>query len=267
MNEKVLFKTRVTEIIYMISIYILILTTSILAFTGCKLNKKSKDSNGKIVINSEQRVDSVFSVSNFNGINVNSICKVIVIQDSIINSPIVKINSDKNFIKNVILLVENGILKIDYKEESSSDKDNMKNVIYVTINELTSLEVSGAASISSQGNITAKKLSLIMSGIGSIDVNCKTDSLLSEVSGTGKLEINGSTLNHKAEVSGIGGIEAKNLIAKNSNVQVIGAGGCEVFVTDSLIAEVSGIGGIKYYGNPKCIKKELSGFGSIEKDE
>ena len=72
MNEKVLFKTRVTEIIYMISIYILILTTSILAFTGCKLNKKSKDSNGKIVINSEQRVDSVFSVSNFNGINAVS---------------------------------------------------------------------------------------------------------------------------------------------------------------------------------------------------
>jgi hypothetical protein len=41
------------------------------------------------------------------------------------------------------------------------------------------------------------------------------------------------------------------------------AGSLDVYATEQLEAKASGIGEINYYGNPKVVKKDASGIGSI----
>jgi hypothetical protein len=42
-----------------------------------------------------------------------------------------------------------------------------------------------------------------------------------------------------------------------------GVGSLDVYATEQLEAKATGIGEINYYGNPKVIKKDASGIGSI----
>jgi len=116
------------------------------------------------------------------------------------------------------------------------------------------------------------KLDIVMPSLIAMDVSGAVDTRINhfsgdsfefELSGAGSLRIDGKVDSLKLQVSGAGDIKARNLVAKNADVDLSGAGSADIHVTEKLVAEVSGVGSVKYWGDPKHTSKEVSGIGSI----
>ena len=68
-----------------------------------------------------------------------------------------------------------------------------------------------------------------------------------------------------AHVSGAGHIDASELKVKEASFKIEGVGTGSVYATDELWATISGVGKLKYYGNPK-VHKNIEGIGTVSKD-
>lgn len=73
----------------------------------------------------------------------------------------------------------------------------------------------------------------------------------------------GTTKNVSLDISGSGYIDTKNLKAEKASVNLKGASIVDVFASKDIDLKMSGFGKINYYGNPKNVKKTISGAGSI----
>ncbi len=89
------------------------------------------------------------------------------------------------------------------------------------------------------------------------------DSLAVEINGAGSLELDGSCAKAAITVNGAGSIEADDLICTDADVELNGAGSCEIYVTDTLDAEVNGVGSIRYLGNPATVNKSGGGIVAV----
>lgn len=84
-----------------------------------------------------------------------------------------------------------------------------------------------------------------------------------ELNGAGEIEVEGNAEDFICSLNGAGNIKAAELIGKNVDVSISGAGNAEVYAEQTLKAAVSGAGSIKYGGNP-TLEKSISGFGSVQ---
>ena len=102
------------------------------------------------------------------------------------------------------------------------------------------------------------------SGAGDANVsNIKNDRIEIVLSGAGDLIASGETRDAAITLSGAGKVDAKNLLAVNAKANSTGVGSLDVYAKEQLDAKATGVGEINYYGNPKVVKKDASGVGSI----
>ncbi|GAA0892474.1 hypothetical protein GCM10009122_21530 [Fulvivirga kasyanovii] len=139
--------------------------------------------------------------------------------------------------------------------------------LYVDYVELMAINTSGAAVIKSDDVITGDYLRLEMSGAGVIDLEVELKALKINVSGAGAVELAGNVIEQNIQMSGAGGLEAYDLISQKSKIDISGVGGAAVTVKKQLEATVSGVGGISYRGNPEEVSTNVSGLGTVVKDE
>lgn len=150
------------------------------------------------------------------------------------------ISAEENLLPLIRTSVKGNALKIDTKRNISPRKEI---VIEITVNELQSLECSGANNINVE-RINAQDFDVELSGAGNIDLKGETEIL-------------------HAEISGAGHIDSRELKAKDVYISVCGAANASVYASNFLDASVSGVGSIDYYGNPRNTKTNVSGIGSI----
>jgi len=93
--------------------------------------------------------------------------------------------------------------------------------------------------------------------------NIKNDRIEIVLSGAGELTASGETKEASITLSGAGSVDAKNLLAAKAKADSTGVGSLDIYATEQLEAKASGVGEINYYGNPKVVKKNASGIGSI----
>ena len=55
-----------------------------------------------------------------------------------------------------------------------------------------------------------------------------------------------------------------DLVAKNVEVSINGNGDAEIHATESVKAEVNGMGDVTYRGNPPTVEKQINGLGDVE---
>jgi hypothetical protein len=153
----------------------------------------------------------------------------------------------------------------DDKTLSKVSTDVFGEELLISFKEKHSLRSSEALTIYvSMPNLTRYK----MEGAGKTIVNnVQGESLTLLYEGVGMLSVNGKVKNLKLSAEGIGMVDAKNLIADDVNASVEGIGSVRVFATEKLVASVDGIGSLHYYGNPRSIKKTISGIGSVKQGD
>ena len=123
--------------------------------------------------------------------------------------------------------------------------------------------ISGLGKIRT-ANIECNEFDTSISGSGEISGNVNCSSFTANISGTGKISLTGKSDDARLVISGVGVYEGFNFETKRSSVNMSGSGTVNIWTQDHIIASVSGMGLIKYRGEPS-VEFRGSGMGRIEK--
>ena len=135
----------------------------------------------------------------------------------------VTVTYDDNILDNVVTRVSGSTLVIEL-EGSLNLTGNSNRVVTVTINELESLEASGATDVRVSGTIGSYRL----------------------------------------DVSGASSVDARDLVAEDIEVDASGASNADLYATGTVSGSVSGASNLNVYGEPKSVLVDSSGASSVD---
>jgi Putative auto-transporter adhesin, head GIN domain len=156
----------------------------------------------------------------------------------------VEIQADDNLLPLVEAEVRDGVLHVDTKENYHSNK---LITLRISVPDLNHVTIAGA------GNVH-------ITGI-------KNDKFEVSATGAAKMQLSGETKSVSIDNSGAGLIDAHDLRAPKADVKLSGAGQVEVYASDQLDVSISGVGRVKYSGQPKVVNKNISGIGTISAED
>jgi hypothetical protein len=163
---------------------------------------------------------------------------------------------------NVITEVSGSYLKIHRRDGRYRD---LQAKVYVTYVELDKLSASSAGSIFSESSIHANSIEISASSAGSVEVAIDAGSAEISSSSAGDVELKGRAKKILAEASSAGEIDAYDLLADDVRAEASTAGSVKVNVKETLDAEASTGGSIRYRGNPDRLNSNSSTGGSVRK--
>ncbi|MFZ1809107.1 MAG: head GIN domain-containing protein [Cyclobacteriaceae bacterium] len=187
-----------------------------------------------------------------------------------------------------------------------NDTNNKIN-IYITVENIDAIYLSGSGDLLAETTIKSENLDLRISGSGSMELqvdlngdleasvsgsgdlrvkgNCRDlDSRVSgsgkvyianaiegtarfSMSGSGKVLAAGRANLVKASISGSGKLLAQDLVAERCEVNITGSGDVEINVKSELDARITGSGSVRYKGSPNHVNNHSSGSGKIRRIE
>ena len=120
--------------------------------------------------------------------------------------------------------------------------------------ELQSIEIGGASSFTSDGDIKAEKLDIEVSGASHFDANIDCQSLEVSVSGASSAEIGGKAVNANIEVSGASKLSSNGeyLNTDYADVDLSGASTVEIICNKNITGEASGASKLSFKGAAKA---------------
>ena len=223
-----------------------------LIFQSCSLNLK----RGNGIIEIEH-----VNVENFNRLNIGGNYDVVLIKGE---ETRVVIETDENLIPFINVELFEQTLSINNVHNLKSTEGIFIEVYYTELNKIFS---TGASNLENESVIINEKLTINLSGAGSIDFEIQTSKVNVNLTGAGIIRLSGETAIQETHISGAGGLRAMELKSLECNINLSGLGGAEVFATEKLEATITGIGGIIFAGNPKVIEKQITGLGKIKRAE
>ncbi len=238
----------------LIKIILSLLTALLVTSCAFDVNFGQMRGNGNVITENLQITD------NFNEVSAGNGWEVILEKGSEIS---VIVEADENLVDAAEIYVKNNTLKI-YCERNISNATSKK--VFVTyVGDLTAINASSGASLTTEQVLKGDKLSLNVSSGGNIRTEAIVRNIDTDVSSGGKINITGSTESLDADVSSGGVIYANKLKAKYAVANASSGGTIDLYVTDRLQARASSGGDIDYWGDPKEVdkpKKSISG-GSV----
>lgn len=156
----------------------------------------------------------------------------------------------------------------DHELEATEEGENLnledaKIRITIYTPTLCELENDGICSVM-MDSLKTKLLKVENSGVGTIKMRrLDIEKTLVDCSGVGGITLSGVTTWLNLDCSGVGSIDASEMKARRVKGEVSGVGGIDCYATDTLKAVVSGVGSLKYGGNPAVKKLDASGIGKI----
>lgn len=219
---------------------VLFLMMSVFALTSCKIDLKNWD-NTNLIEESDNVVTKEYKLKPFEEVHMRCVGAVELIQDEK-KSGTVELTAPENYIELYKFENNGNELEINFaKQHINIHTRNVKIKVYT--NDLLALKNSGASSIR-MDSLDTDRIEIINSGVGSIAISGLADNV---------------TLQN----SGVGSINAENLKALNVKANVSGVGSITCYASEKIEGKVSGVGSLKYAGNPKHKDNKRTGVGSI----
>jgi hypothetical protein len=129
--------------------------------------------------------------------------------------------------------------------------------------ELRRLSISGACRATLQDFKSSQDLSMTLSGASSLRGSVQARNISIDPSGACQVGLSGAANDIRVNASGASRVEMKDFTVSTANVQMSGACGGELTVTERLDSELSGASWLSYYGNPTLGRTEASGGSGL----
>lgn len=174
------------------------------------------------------------------------------------NDPVIKIvPSDENKVvlkyqkdlldEGVSFGIKGGEFFIDSEHALKVTTECFEAVIYA---DIENIDISGGVQLSAEG-ICQKSLAVSAAGAVEADfTGLDVEVLNISVAGAGEFRLSGKAERLSVKFDGAGDLNAKELIAKEADVTVNGAGSVELSCKEKLSAAINGAGNLEYYGSP-----------------
>lgn len=178
-------------------------------------------------------------------------------------TPFLEIETNQNVMESIETVVQNGRLYITLKH-------GIKRVKAITIHlgfqELEEIELSGAVSLRSDAPLRTKHMKMDISGAARTEFELISDYTEVEIAGAASVFLCGKVTQADFQLEGAGKLIAPDMVVKEMNLEVSGAGKAKVHVLEELDVDVAGAAIVKYLGNPR-IQRDVSGVASIRQVE
>ena len=226
----------------------------------------------------DDAVTETLDLADFDAIHLKVAADVVLTEGPI---QTVTVEGSQNIIDLLDLSVNNGEWTIRF---TSCVKDNDDFTIFITIPNLTSVDVSGSGSVQGTTTFHTEDLDLDISGSGDIVLDVKGDVINSKISGSGSLRLDalaskinasisgsgriftsGASPRQQVNISGSGNYNGYELDTEDTEVNTSGSGSARVLASDYLDVKISGSGSVSYRGHPQ-IEQKISGSGRLIDD-
>jgi hypothetical protein len=220
-----------------------------------------------------QNTKKTIELSEFKSIYVNSNYTVYLKQT---NKQEVTIEALADIFQITEIKVENGVLMVNVERKPENPnksllakiddiKLNPTMKLYVSMKDISDLQVNGGGKIISENSIASDNINLGIAGNGSLDIDLKGNVVKAEVTGSGNIILKGYATSLDAMLGGSGNLTAFNCPFETAKVKLSGSGNGEINVATQLEATVMGSGNLKHKGNTKNVSKKIYGSGTIER--
>lgn len=172
-----------------------------------------------------------------------------------------RIEADENLQEIIDVYQDGNRLKIVARENILRAK---KKSLFISFSDLAKMDLTGAIDIRGETPVDVKSLAIICNGAIDMKMEFDTEKLRLDISGAANCDIEGQAEELIIELSGAGDFNAIDLRAKIVSIELSGAAHARVFATEKLEVDISGVGVIRYKGDPE-IRKSISGIGSLKK--
>ncbi|MDQ4086471.1 MAG: DUF2807 domain-containing protein [Pseudomonadota bacterium] len=152
----------------------------------------------------------------------------------------IEVEADDNLLDRITTETDGAILRIGTR---GSFRTRMTPVVRVTVRELERLKVRGSGDVRLAG-IDSDRFELVLQGSGDIHAEGRAEAVSADLYGSGNMEL-------------------ARLSAPSFDVSLYGTGNVRVHTTGTLSAAVFGTGRIEYSGEPRFIRRDVYGPGSI----
>lgn len=200
-----------------------------------------------------------YNIQSFTKIYLEGTFKVILEQGM---QPGLRIKTDEDNFKYIDVQSDTETLSLKIVKKHF---DFDKLILYVTFRDLEKLVIEGGVSLETKGYVGLKDFYLHVEGGASIEMNMKAGKVKVIGEGGVKFKFDGVADELDASVSGAGYLDAIDLKTKNCDIKIEGVGAGSVYATESLNATISGVGKIRYKGDPH-INKKIEGVGIVSPD-
>jgi len=136
-------------------------------------------------------------------------------------------------------------------------------VFRLTIAKITALETHGSGSISAE-SLRTDSLCIKISSSGGVAIgSLAADSLEAQLCSSGSLRMGGKVNVQNILLSSSGSYLAGALACTTAQVRVSSSGSATLRVSDSLVAQVTSSGNVRYYGNPPKVEGRVTSSGRL----
>ena len=179
------------------------------------------------------------------------------------STAVVSVRTDDNVADRVDVHVAGDVLHIGLK--SGSEVRDATLHADVTAATLTGVDASGASKVRLATTVQQSDLDLVGSGASNVDGDVQLDEGSIRLSGASQARLTGSVGALEAHLDGASQMDGQELNVGDLTVELSGASDASVTVSNTISAEVSGASTLKYGGNPRFTRRDVSGASSIER--
>ncbi len=178
------------------------------------------------------------------------------------NTHEIRIEGEDRDVEDLITEVEDGFLKIKYKDWRIK---RSKLTIHVTSKELEAVKMSGSGLFESQKAIACEEMDIAISGSGDIVFGkLSAEEVDVKISGSGDVHLeSGNAEELDLKISGSGMLKAESFEVSEFSASISGSGGARITAKEELEVRISGSGSVYYHGNPS-VNSSSSGSGKVK---
>lgn len=173
------------------------------------------------------------------------------------------IRTDTNILPLISTKVEHGCLVISDLEKNLKPSELTVEII---VPELEAIDITGVSDVRGRGVLTGDSFKISVSGSADVDLRLDVGKLQTRVTGACDLDLNGKAKTQVIQISGSGDVSASDLATVSTDLEISGHGDCVVAASDKLNIEISGVGQVRYRGQPE-VTKSITGLGDVARTE
>jgi len=203
-----------------------------------------------------------FSIEGFSGIDASGMYTI-----SINKGDFYKVRAYGNgrLLEDLDIHQDGKNLKIAMEDHHWWWTNNKKIKIEIECPHLEYLELSGATKSVVRG-FTETDFRAKLSGASSARLDISTSQFELYTSGASKVELRGEADHAEVTMKGASGYNGYRFKIKNADFTISGASSSEIFASEQLRIEATGVSKVRYKGHPHLVK-DLSGLGKISAEE
>jgi len=202
-----------------------------------------------------------YPVANITGLMSSIPLDLEIVQD---DRESLTLDGDDGQIAEIEVVMEGGTVRIRSKQRSIDWRRNARGVLHVK--QIDSMHLAGTGSMRS-ASIRAGDLKTVISGSGKIQLRrLDATNVNVVVSGSGNVDLgSGRVENVSITVTGAGDVTAGKLRADGGKVAITGAGTTTLWPEKTLSVSITGVGTVRYYGDPQITDRRVAGVGNVKR--